>query len=675
MAHNMRKMNGKVGYFAIKVDLSKAYDRLNWNFIHQTLIEVGYPLEWIAVVMNSVTSVRTNVKWNGESANYFHPQQGIRQGDPISAYLFVICMDKLSHLITQEVQEGEWKPMRTGQQVSHEKTSIMFSKNVCHRVREELVLLSGFNIETPSLGKYLAKQLSFVGRVTLSKAVIEAIPIYPMMTSPIPKTCLNEIQKIQRAFIWGDEDGNRKYHAAIQTGQKALWIDVMKGKYGRQNSSFEIPIVRAQDSSLWKCLSDGLHNFHMYEFWAIGNGNTVKAWSDRWLLYGKSIEELGIVVLDNMQSWKVKDLVDDSGVWKLDTLTSWLPHNIISKLFAIVPPNNASAADMRAWRGTMDGNFSIASAYTMLCNLNDDEWDVVWRRIWRLQVLERVRSFIWLVRHDRLITNYRKSKMHICAPWCKHCVKAIEDTMHVLRDFPLAKVVWCNLMNSAVGDIFYAANLEDWITLNLNQDLGKEKEGTWSCVWAVGCHFLWFWRNKEAHGDESRRLSQPWQLIMSQFQHYQQANILHVASHVRHKAVVQIGWTRPEEDWIMLNTDGASRPSSSAGCGGLLRNSNGFKKIALHIDSYVVVHTLQSDKDDSVVGWRIIQEIRRLLAMDWEVKISHSYRESNACGDTLANLGCDNEPGMQVYDHCPASLSSLLLADVMGIATPRVISL
>jgi hypothetical protein len=42
---------------------------------------------------------------------------------------------------------------------------------------------------------------------------IEAIPIYPMMTAAIPKACLNEMQKFQRAFIWGDDNGGRKYHA------------------------------------------------------------------------------------------------------------------------------------------------------------------------------------------------------------------------------------------------------------------------------------------------------------------------------------------------------------------------------------------------------------------------------------------------------------------------------
>jgi hypothetical protein len=57
-----------------------------------------------------------------------------------------------------------------------------------------------------------ANQLSFAGRVTLAKSVLEAIPIYPMMTNIIPKACIDEIHRIQRSFIWGDTDQARRYH-------------------------------------------------------------------------------------------------------------------------------------------------------------------------------------------------------------------------------------------------------------------------------------------------------------------------------------------------------------------------------------------------------------------------------------------------------------------------------
>jgi hypothetical protein len=78
--------------------LAKAYDMLRWDFIHKTLQEVGFPASLIDIIMHGITTVKTNVNWHDVRSEYFAPYRGIRQGDPISPYIFVICMDKLSHL-------------------------------------------------------------------------------------------------------------------------------------------------------------------------------------------------------------------------------------------------------------------------------------------------------------------------------------------------------------------------------------------------------------------------------------------------------------------------------------------------------------------------------------------------------------------------------------------------
>ncbi|PNX73217.1 ribonuclease H [Trifolium pratense] len=122
MMHSMERMKGNKGYFAIKVDLSKAYDKINWEFIWRVLMEIKLPDNLIKLIMHMVTSVETNVKWNGARNEYFRPKRGIRQGDPISPYLFVMCVDKLSHLISHVVNKGEWKALRAGKRgpyVSH----------------------------------------------------------------------------------------------------------------------------------------------------------------------------------------------------------------------------------------------------------------------------------------------------------------------------------------------------------------------------------------------------------------------------------------------------------------------------------------------------------------------------------------------------------------------------
>lgn len=71
MIHCMNRLKSKMGYFAIKVDLAKAYDNLSWNFIHMMLLEIGLPMEMINVIMHSVTTVRTNVRWNGNRDDFF----------------------------------------------------------------------------------------------------------------------------------------------------------------------------------------------------------------------------------------------------------------------------------------------------------------------------------------------------------------------------------------------------------------------------------------------------------------------------------------------------------------------------------------------------------------------------------------------------------------------------
>ncbi|KAI5334405.1 hypothetical protein L3X38_024538 [Prunus dulcis] len=90
--------------FAWKIDLSKAYDRLNWGFIESVLLEVGLPNIFIQLIMQCVSTVRYQICINGELTDPFSPSSGIRQGDPLSRYHFVLCIEKLSHIIVDAVK-------------------------------------------------------------------------------------------------------------------------------------------------------------------------------------------------------------------------------------------------------------------------------------------------------------------------------------------------------------------------------------------------------------------------------------------------------------------------------------------------------------------------------------------------------------------------------------------
>ena len=100
------RKKGNEGYMSIKVDLEKAYDRLEWSFTHQVLIAFQFPQNLIKLIMSCITTSKVSILFNGGALEAFAPSRGIRQGDPISPYLFILCMEYLGHLIEKKCVEG-----------------------------------------------------------------------------------------------------------------------------------------------------------------------------------------------------------------------------------------------------------------------------------------------------------------------------------------------------------------------------------------------------------------------------------------------------------------------------------------------------------------------------------------------------------------------------------------
>jgi ribonuclease HI len=67
----------------------------------------------------------------------------------------------------------------------------------------------------------------------------------------------------------------------------------------------------------------------------------------------------------------------------------------------------------------------------------------------------------------------------------------------------------------------------------------------------------------------------------------------------------------------------------------------GFRRVELHIDSQVVVKMIQDNISVGSSCWSLVCQIHRLIEHDWEIRIEHSYRETNKYVNMLANIGCD----------------------------------
>lgn len=193
--HSMRRKKGRKGWMLLKLDLEKVYDRIRWDFLEDTLRAVQLPEQWINWILQCVKCPKMNVLWNGEKTADFKPLRGLRQGDPLSPYIFVLCLERLCHQIELSVGAKEWKAISlsmggpklshicfaddlilfveasvaqikvirkvletfciaSGQKVSLEKSKIFFSTNV-HRDLAELISDESGIKSTHDLGKYL----------------------------------------------------------------------------------------------------------------------------------------------------------------------------------------------------------------------------------------------------------------------------------------------------------------------------------------------------------------------------------------------------------------------------------------------------------------------------------------------------------------------------------------
>lgn len=106
----------------LKLDLEKAFDKLEWSFIHNTLVSLNFPNAIIRLIMSCITTTSTSIFINGSHIEYFTSTRGIRQGDPLSPYLFIPCLEMLSRSINSAVDYNKWMPLRIskrGPQISH----------------------------------------------------------------------------------------------------------------------------------------------------------------------------------------------------------------------------------------------------------------------------------------------------------------------------------------------------------------------------------------------------------------------------------------------------------------------------------------------------------------------------------------------------------------------------
>jgi len=101
----------------MQLDLSKAFDKFNWKYLEAVLTAFGFEHQWIKWILALIKSSTFSILVNGSPSEPFSPTQGIRQGDPLSPFLFVILMEGLSRLICKAKANGNLRGLHPLQSI------------------------------------------------------------------------------------------------------------------------------------------------------------------------------------------------------------------------------------------------------------------------------------------------------------------------------------------------------------------------------------------------------------------------------------------------------------------------------------------------------------------------------------------------------------------------------
>ncbi|KAL4311813.1 hypothetical protein GQ457_01G032130 [Hibiscus cannabinus] len=250
--------NGPNKGATVKLDMEKAYNRVEWHFLYDIMGKMGFAPKWIDAVMNCVYFVSYCFKINDVISEAFRPSRGLRQGDPLPPTFSSFAHRGSRLCCSRNKGKGELEVLKqvrmdqepiifssSGQKVNTEKSSIYFSNGMSEQSKDEIKLILSMR-DDEVLGQYLGlplivgkskieafgfletkvekrtnnwtkNLLSFAGREVFIKAVAQSIPTYTMSCFLLPDCIIDPMVSTARNFWWSGKTNEKGWtHVAWQ---------------------------------------------------------------------------------------------------------------------------------------------------------------------------------------------------------------------------------------------------------------------------------------------------------------------------------------------------------------------------------------------------------------------------------------------------------------------------
>ncbi|GKU88076.1 hypothetical protein SLEP1_g2381 [Rubroshorea leprosula] len=455
LVYSFSKKTGKVGDLIFKIDLEKAYDCLEWSFIWETLLFFQFPPKIIDLIMSAICTSSVSVLLNGDRTEPFSPSRGIRQGDPLSPYIFILCMEFLALTITKASSLGYWKGCKAGRGgplLSHlffaddllfigkaTKNNCLFLKSILeffsNRSGLKINPLKSYYLGIPISSKRPCKQ-DYVFILDKVRAKLEG-----WKSTMLSSSILSELDKISRDFLWGSNPDHRKLHLIS-------WDKGIK--------------------------------------WIMMDGNSVSLWKDCWLFDAPLNSILVGPLSRSDEDLRVADVF--SCVDFNSSLISYpLPDTILETIKANPISKIGLGNDLYSWKGSRDGSFSMKVAYLMAKGVNPNPI-MDWKWTWKIHTLPKIQCFIWLLCYERLKTLDLLSRLGIVdSNVCPMCLEAKETCDHLCRECPSSSFIWHTFFPQ--GTVGSSNSLFQWIKDNyLSKNMCRTIPIPWGTVFSF---ILW----------------------------------------------------------------------------------------------------------------------------------------------------------------------------------------